>query len=97
MVIKNLAILKEPRDIILYNDSEYVARAMNAIWFRMWKEGDWRHRCRGINIAINRDFCAKLLSLNDKHNVHFKSVKGHEERTRRMNAAIILPLLQFNC
>lgn len=73
--VESLAALKEPCDVVLYSDSEYVVRAMNAGWPHLWKERGWRRR--GSKIATNRDLWTKLLNLCDKHDVRFEWVKGH--------------------
>lgn len=99
-VVKSLAALKEPCDVVLYSDSEYVVRAMNAGWPHTWKENGWRRR--GSKTAINRDLWARLLDLCDRHDVHFKWIKGHaghpeNERCDRLAlAAAQLPDLSID-
>ena len=73
--VESLAALKEPCDVRLYSDSEYVVRSMNSGWPYAWKKKGWRRRDN--KVASNRDLWDKLLNLCDKHNVQFEWVKGH--------------------
>lgn len=74
-VVESLSALKEPCDVTLFSDSEYVVRAMNEGWPYAWRQRGWR---RSKNkLATNTDLWTKLLSLCDKHDVRFEWVKGH--------------------
>lgn len=73
--VESLVALKEPCDVRLYSDSEYVVRAMNSRWPYAWKKKGWRRRDN--KIASNRDLWDKLLNLCERHSVQFEWVKGH--------------------
>ena len=73
--VESLAALREPCDVTLYSDSEYVVRAMNAGWPYAWQKKGWRRR--GGKMASNSDLWTRLLELCDTHSVRFEWVKGH--------------------
>ena len=74
-VIEGLAALKEPCDVTLYSDSQYVVNAMNAGWPQGWKAKGWRRK--GNQRAVNPDLWERLLRLCETHQVTFKWVRGH--------------------
>ena len=74
-VIEGLAALKEPCDITLYSDSQYVVKAMGAGWPQGWKAKGWRRK--GNQPAVNPDLWERLLQLCETHQVNFKWVRGH--------------------
>lgn len=74
-VIKALALLKEPCDVTLHSDSEYVVRAMNEHWPYSWRSKGWRRDRK--NEVANVDLWAELLELCDTHRVRFQWVKAH--------------------
>lgn len=74
-VVESLSALKEPCDVELFSDSEYVVRAMNEKWPYAWRERGWR-RSRNKPVT-NTDLWTKLLDLCDRHDVRFEWVKGH--------------------
>ena len=73
--IKGLSALKEPCQVILFSDSEYLVKAINKGWVKRWKENDW-HRSNKKQ-AVNSDLWAELLRLCDKHRIIFEWVRGH--------------------
>ena len=74
-VIEGLAALKEPCDVTLHSDSEYVVRAMRARWPYMWRKKGWRRN--GKKSVANRDLWVELMERCGKHDVRFEWVKGH--------------------
>ena len=74
-IIEALAILKEPCNVTLYSDSEYVVKAMSEGWPYSWKEKGWRRN--GDKGAANSDLWSVLLNLCETHNVRFHWVRGH--------------------
>ena len=74
-VIEALSALKEPCDIILYTDSQYVCNAITKGWAKKWQKNNWM---RSKNEpALNKDLWEKLLALIDKHKIEFVWVRGH--------------------
>ena len=74
-VIQALAALKEPCDVVLHSDSEYVVRAMNERWPYSWRSKGWRRK--GRKEVANLDLWSNLLDLCETHEVHFYWVKAH--------------------
>lgn len=73
--IKGLEALKEPCQVKLYSDSEYVVKAIREGWAKRWKENDWWRTNK--ERAVNADLWEKLLKLCEIHQVEFDWVKGH--------------------
>jgi len=75
-VIKALEALKEPCEVLLYTDSQYVANAINLGWLESWQKKGWKRKGGEVK---NPDLWVKLVPLLEKHNVTFEWVKGHAE------------------
>jgi len=73
--IRGLAALKEPCEVELFTDSEYVVNAIEKGWARSWRANGWHRKNR--KMAENRDLWEELLKLCDRHKVHFEWVRGH--------------------
>ena len=74
--ISAISALKEPCEIELYTDSQYIANAINKGWLQGWKAKNWKRKdgeLKNIDLWQELD---KLLSL---HTVTFHWVKGHAE------------------
>ncbi len=74
-VIEALALLKEPCNVTLYSDSQYVCNALTKGWAKKWQANNWMRN--KTDPALNPDLWEKLLALYDKHNVKVVWVKGH--------------------
>ncbi len=74
-VISALELLKEPCEVELYTDSQYVANAVNLGWAEKWKANGWMRNKK--EKALNPELWEKLLNLLKKHSVKFNWVKGH--------------------
>lgn len=69
--------LKEPCDVTLTSDSQYLVKAFNENWIDGWLKKDFR---RGKSDEVkNIDLWEELIPLTKKHNVNFVWVKGHAE------------------
>lgn len=73
--IEGLSLLKEPCDVTLYTDSQYLVNSIEKGWARSWKQRGWVKADK--KPALNADLWEKLLALLDIHNVSFVWVKGH--------------------
>lgn len=73
--IKALKRLKEPCEVTLHSDSEYVVNAMKKGWAQEWQAQGWQRGKRGK--AKNPDLWERLLALTCTHRVSFKWVRGH--------------------
>jgi ribonuclease HI len=75
-VISALKALKEPCQVALYTDSQYIVNAMNQGWLRSWKAKGWKRKGGELK---NIDLWQALDGLLAAHQVTFHWVKGHAE------------------
>lgn len=76
-VIKGLEALKEPCEVNLYSDSQYVINAINEKWLENWSNSGWRGSSKkGVK---NVDLWQALIPLITMHKVNFIKVKGHSD------------------
>lgn len=73
--IKGLEALKEPCNVTLYCDSEYVVNGIERGWARRWRANGWMRNRE--ETALNADLWQRLLDLCDRHEVKFVWVRGH--------------------
>ena len=74
-VIEGLKLLKEPCEVDLYSDSQYVCNALEKGWARKWKQNGWMRNKK--DPALNPELWDELLRLSDIHKLHIHWVKGH--------------------
>lgn len=75
-VITALAALKEPCEVDLYTDSQYIANAINKNWLSGWKAKNWKRKDGELK---NVDLWQELDRLLQTHTVSFHWVKGHAD------------------
>jgi len=75
-VISALQALREPCEVELYTDSQYVANAINLGWLDSWRRMGWKRKGGEVK---NPDLWIKLVPLLEKHKVAFNWVKGHAD------------------
>ena len=73
--ISGLGALKEPCDVTLYSDSQYLVKAFNDHWLDGWLKKGWK-TSTGKPVE-NQDLWMILLGQTKKHHVRFVWVKGH--------------------
>ena len=73
--IKGLEALKEPCQVTIYSDSEYLVNAMMKGWARRWQKRNWMRNSK--EKALNPDLWERLLALCETHQVTFVWLKGH--------------------
>jgi ribonuclease HI len=76
--IAGLEALKEPCEVTLYSDSQYVVYAIQKGWARRWQSKGWMRNNK--EKAINPDLWGKLLKLCTVHKVNFVWIRGHAGR-----------------
>ena len=79
-VIEALRALKEPCDVTVVTDSQYVVNGIEQGWAKSWKANGWRKKDK--KPALNSDLWDTLLTLLDltrQHEMHYHWVKGHAE------------------
>ena len=95
-VIKGLSALKESCIVELYSDSKYVIDALEKGWAISWQARGWKKTDK--KPALNPDLWEILLSLVDKHQVHYHWVKGHADNpyNNRCDALAVAESKKFN-
>ena len=74
-VISAVERLKEPCDIKIYTDSQYVANAFLKGWIWNWKRNGWKKSDK--KPVLNPELWERLLKALSKHEYEFIWVKGH--------------------
>jgi ribonuclease HI len=72
--IEALKALKEPCEINLYSDSQYVIKGMTE-WIDGWVKKNWRTADK--KEVKNNDLWQEMLKLAKIHQMHWHWVKGH--------------------
>jgi len=75
-VIMALEALREPCEVELFTDSQYVANAVNRGWLESWHKKGWKRKGGEVK---NPDLWVKLMPFLEKHKVSFTWVKGHSD------------------
>ena len=74
--ISALSALKEPCEVVLYTDSQYLANAINKGWLISWKAKNWKRKDGELK---NPDLWQELDRLLIVNKVSFFWVKGHAD------------------
>jgi ribonuclease HI len=72
--IEGLRALKEPCQIEIITDSEYVKNGITQ-WIHGWKKKNWMTAAK--KPVMNRDLWEELDRLVSKHTIHWVWTKGH--------------------
>ena len=75
--IKGLEALKEPCEVDLYSDSQYLTDAFNKGWIFSWQLSGWRTANK--KQVKNVDLWEMLIELTKIHKINFIKVKGHSD------------------
>ena len=73
--IQALYALREPCEVVLTTDSQYLVNGIEKGWAKDWKANGWRKSNK--KPAQNSDLWDELLSLLEVHTVKFMWIKGH--------------------
>ncbi len=73
--IEALAALREPSEVDLYTDSQYLRNGMHS-WLANWKRNGWRTADR--KPVKNVDLWQRLDALVGEHRVRWHWVRGHD-------------------
>lgn len=71
--LEALRALKEPCEVTLYTDSEYLKRGVTE-WLANWKRRNWRRKGGAL---ANVDLWMKLDEEITRHEIQWRWVKGH--------------------
>ena len=75
--IEGLKGLKEPCEVDLYSDSQYLTDAFNQGWLTAWQLNGWKNAAK--KEVKNVDLWLELIELTKIHTVNFIKVKGHAD------------------
>ena len=73
--IRALEALKEPCQVTLYTDSQYLVNAINQKWLENWKKRGWKKADKSP--VLNPDLWQRLVEASRPHEVIYHWVKGH--------------------
>lgn len=93
--ISALEALKEPCEVELWTDSQYLARAVNEGWLAGWKRRGWRRKEGKLK---NPELWQALDALLARHKVSFNWLKGHDghEYNERCDALAVAQRDKFS-
>ena len=72
--IEGLKALKEPCEVTLTTDSQYVRKGITE-WIHKWKKNGWRTAAK--KEVKNSDLWRELDAQSERHTLQWKWVKGH--------------------
>ena len=73
--IEALKLLKEPCEVTLFTDSQYLVNGINKGWAKKWKANGWMRNKK--EKALNSELWDQLLTLCAQHKITFVWLKGH--------------------
>jgi ribonuclease HI len=73
--IAGLEALKEPCNVTIITDSQYLVNAIEKGWAAKWKANGWMRNNK--DKALNVDLWERMLILTQMHKVTFTWIKGH--------------------
>jgi len=73
--IVGLEALKEPCEVRILSDSQYLVNAIEKGWARRWQANGWMRSNK--EKAVNPDLWERILALCKTHKVRFEWVRGH--------------------
>jgi len=74
--VEALAALKEPCQVTLVTDSQYLKKAFTDGWLETWQRNGWRTASK--QPVKNQDLWERLLHLTSEHDVKWRWTKGHD-------------------
>jgi ribonuclease HI len=73
-VIESLSALKQPSNVVLYTDSQYVRQGITQ-WIHNWKARGWKTADK--KPVKNADLWRRLDDVAGQHRVEWRWVRGH--------------------
>ena len=74
--MEGLRALREPCDIEVVTDSEYLKNGITT-WIHGWKRNGWKTAAK--KPVVNQDLWEELDVLTQKHKMHWTWTKGHAD------------------
>lgn len=72
--VRGLAALKEPCEVEIVTDSEYLKNGITS-WIKGWKRNGWMTKAK--QPVVNQDLWQELDRLNSLHTTTWTWTKGH--------------------
>ena len=82
-VIEGLKVLKEPCEVHLTSDSQYVCNAITKGWAKNWQKNNWIKSDKSK--AKNPELWEELLSLLEIHHLTVTWVRGHNGHEKELS------------
>jgi len=82
-IIEALRALKEPCDLVVNTDSEYLKKGITE-WLSKWKANGWSRKVRGLSgrqPVKNQDLWTELDDLTRRHQIRWQWVRGHADHS----------------
>lgn len=73
--IAGLEALREPCEITIYSDSQYLIQAMSKGWIQGWRKNGWKRKQNAL--LKNADLWQRIWKAAEPHEVVWKWVRGH--------------------
>ncbi len=73
-VLEGLKALKEPCEVDLYSDSQYVVKAISE-WIHSWKKKNWKNSSK--KEIAHKEMWEEIYNLMQIHKINPVWVKGH--------------------
>jgi ribonuclease HI len=73
--VKALEALKEPCNVTLTTDSQYLRKAFTEGWLNTWQRNGWKTANK--DAVKNQDLWEELLELSSKHTLTWEWTEGH--------------------
>jgi len=86
-VTRALEALKEPCDVTIVTDSEYMANAFRQKWIDKWKKNGWKNAAK--EPVKNKDLWVVLDALIATHVVTWEWTKGHAGHTENERCDVL--------
>ena len=93
--IEALTLLREPCQVTLFTDSEYVKNAFTQGWLENWLRRGWKTSDK--KPVKNQDLWQRLYELTQKHEITWQWVRGHanDERNNRCDELAVAARLKI--
>lgn len=73
--IEGLRMLKQPSDVVIFTDSQYIVNGISKGWVKRWQAQGWVRKNQ--QAVVNSDLWEQLLESCSRHTVEFRWFRGH--------------------
>jgi ribonuclease HI len=79
-IINALSLLKDPCEVDVFTDSEFVVKAINKNWLYNWEKNSWK-KSDG-KAVVNQELWEKIAGLIKVHTVNFNWLKENNDHNK---------------